>query len=103
MTESTADAVTTLDILQALHNYQQAFDASTGWAQIRLVTPWRNLCNTYSQSVADNVYAREAASGHLVYAACACPGKCSPCFINGTPVRLTDKGMALLRSRAAEG
>lgn len=91
--------ITTLALLQAIHDHQRTYDASTGWDRINLSTPWRTLCAAYPQNVVDAAYAREASRGHLEFAACAT--KCDLCLLNGTPVRLTDKGRAKLVELAA--
>ncbi|WP_406425699.1 hypothetical protein [Streptomyces sp. NBC_00842] len=88
--------ITTLTLLQAIHDHQRTYDASTGWDRIKLLTPWRTLCTIYPEKVVDIAYTREVSCGHLEYGACACPIKCDLCLLNGTPARLTDKGLARL-------
>ncbi|MFG2676998.1 hypothetical protein [Streptomyces sp. NPDC048445] len=102
MADSSAGDITTLTLLEAIRDHQRAFGASTGWARIKLPTPWRTLCATYPQTVVDAAYAREVSYGHLEFAAHACPTKCDLCLLNGTPVWLTDKGLARLHAHAAE-
>jgi hypothetical protein len=94
--------ITTRALLQALHDHQRAFDASTGWARISLRTPWQILCDVYPEGVVDAAYTREADSGHLTYGACGCSPRCDLCARKGPPARLTDKGLARLRAQAAE-
>lgn len=94
--------ITTRAILQAVHDYQRAFDASTGWDRISLRTPWQILCDVYPEEVVDAAYAREAISGHLEYGYCGCSTKCDLCVRTGPPARLTDKGLARFRAQAAE-
>jgi len=103
MTDSAADAITTLNLLQALHDHQRAFDASTGWDRISLRTPWQILRDVYSEEAVAAAYTREASAGHLGYGTCFCSPKCGPCVRKGPPTRLTSKGLALLRSRTVEG
>ncbi len=88
--------ITTLAILQAVHDYQQAFDASTGWARINLRTPWQILRDVYPEKVVAAAYAREASSGRLDYGYCDCRTKCDLCIKQGPPARLTDEGHAKL-------
>lgn len=96
MPEQPETDITTRAILQALHDHQRAFDASTGWARISLRTPWKILCDVYPEQVVDAAYAREASAGHLEYGYCGCPTKCDLCVDQGPPARLTDKGDAKL-------
>lgn len=102
MTDSSAGDITTLTLLQAIHDHQRAFDRATGWARVNLLTPWQTLCTTHPQDVVDAAYAREVSYGNLEYAACACPTKCDLCLLKGAPTRLTDKGLARLHAQAAE-
>ncbi|MEU5660124.1 hypothetical protein ABZ802_31575 [Streptomyces sp. NPDC047737] len=95
--------ISTLALLQAVHDYQAAFDASTGWARIELLTPWQTLCAAYPEEAVAAAYAREASSGHLDYGYCACPTTCDLCARQGPPARLTDDGLTRLRTQAAEG
>lgn len=88
--------ITTLTVLQAVHAYQQDFDASTGWARVNLLTSWQTLRAVYPEHVVEAAYNREASSGLLEYGHCPCPIKCDLCDRQGPPTRLTDKGLALL-------
>ena len=90
------NGITTRAVLQAVQDYQRAFDASTGWARINLPTSWQTLCATYPEQAVGAAYAREASAGHLDYGYCGCPTKCDPCANQGPPARLTDKGRAEL-------
>ncbi|MFF2411786.1 hypothetical protein [Streptomyces sp. NPDC058092] len=88
--------ITPLTLLQAIHDHQRNYDASTGWDRIKLHTPWRTLCTVYPENVVDAAYTRESSRGYLARAACACPTKCDLCFLNGVSAWLTDKGHAKL-------
>lgn len=104
MSPSRRDVITTLTLLQVVHDHQKTFDASTGWDRIKLHTPWQILCAVYPAEVVDAAYTREASCGHLEYGACSCSTKCDLCLLKGAPARLTDKGLARLaelRSAAA--
>ncbi|MEV5129228.1 hypothetical protein AB0K87_01695 [Streptomyces sp. NPDC053705] len=96
MTKSAADAITTLNLLQALHDHQRAFDASTGWDRISLRTPWQILRDVYSEETVAAAYTREASSGHLEHGPISCSTNCDLCALKGPPVRLTDRGLAQL-------
>lgn len=90
------DGIATLAVLQAVHDYQVAYDASTGWARIDLPTAWLQLRTANPERAVEAAYAREASSGHLQYGNCRCPIKCDLCVRQGPPARLTDKGAARL-------
>lgn len=88
--------ITTLALLQAVHDHQRAFDTSTGWARISLLTPWQILRDVYPEEAVDAAYTREADSGHLTYGTCDCSPTCDLCARKGPPARLTSVGHAKL-------
>lgn len=88
--------ITSLALLEAVHDYNRALDASTGWARINLRTPWQTLCAAHPEQSVGAAYAREASAGHLDYRYCECPTTCELCADKGPPARLTDKGHARL-------
>ncbi|MFJ2279271.1 hypothetical protein ACIOEZ_34545 [Streptomyces sp. NPDC087866] len=87
-------SIATLAVLQAVHDYQEAYDASTGQARIDLPTAWLQLCTAYPETAVEAAYAREASNGHLTHG--HCPATCELCVRQGPPTRLTDKGLACL-------
>ena len=96
MSEQPETDITTLNLLQAIHDHQRAFDASTGWARISLRTPWQILRDVYPEEAVDAAYAREASSGNLEYGTCGCSTNCGLCARTGPPTRLTDQGRTKL-------
>ncbi|MCX4606795.1 hypothetical protein OG402_40940 [Streptomyces anulatus] len=88
--------ITTLALLSAIHDHQKAYNASTGWARTKLLTPWRILSAVYSEEIVDAAYAREANYGHLERATCSCAPTCDLCLLYGVTAWLTDKGAARL-------
>lgn len=95
--------ITTLALLTAIEDHQRAFKASTGWASIRMLTPWRTLSTVYPEKVVAAAYTREATRGHLEYGACPCLRKCDLCLRNGKAAWLTDEGLTKLAELRAKG